>query len=151
MTPACEVDYPFVATVDVDGTRYAVSLEITFDGVEHIGRLLFANEAWDSDAGIADVVGITGRTPNEVLLAARALSGDELTRRYRRALATAQRSRGWRRASEDLLANIRYLTKLSTSLRAGLLDVDDAAREIDATERQLADTMRQLRGYGMAT
>jgi hypothetical protein len=95
-----------------------------------------------------DEVGIPGRTPNDVIHAACSLSHAELQQRYSRALSTTQRSRGWLRTTEELMANIRQLAKLSTSLRAGLLDVDDAAREIDATERQLADMTRQLRSRG---
>jgi hypothetical protein len=150
MTHVCEVEEFSVSTVEIDATRYAVTLGIAFDGVEYIGRLRFADENWDADAGIIDEVGIPGRTPNDILTAAQALSIPELKQRHRRALSTTQRSRGWRRVTEDALAHIRHLSKLSISLRAGLLDVDDAAREIDATERQLADSLRQLRTFRAA-
>jgi len=139
--------HPFVGAIDIDGRRYAVSIEISFDDVEHIGHLRFADEEWESDEGISDQVGITGRSPNEIMRAARSLSGEELSQRYRRALSTTRRFHGLRKATEDVLANIRHLAKVSTSMRAGLLDVDDAAREIDATEQRLVDMVRQLRGF----
>ena len=142
-----EVIKAFVADVDIDGRRYAVNIEIAFDGVEHIGRLHFVEDDWEEDGGIADLVGITGRSPNEVTAAARALSSSDLAQRYRRAQSTTRRFHGLRRATEDILSRIRHLNKVSTSLRAGLIDVDDAAREIDATEQQLIDIVRQLRGY----
>lgn len=149
MINVCEAEETFVTTVDIDETRYAVTIEMTHDGVEHIGRLRFADDSW-GDAGIVDAVGIPGRTPNDVVNAAWSLSTAELQQRYRRALGTTQRSRGWRRATEDVRTSIQYLAKVSTSLRAGLLDVDDAAREIDATERQLADSLRQLSTFRAA-
>jgi hypothetical protein len=150
MINVCEAEETFITTVDVNDTRYAVTLEITYDDVEHIGRLRFADENWDSDAGVVDEVGIPGKTPNEIVRAASALTGAELKQRYLRALSTTQRSRGWRRATEDVRTCIRYLAKVSTSLRAGLLDVDDAVREIDATERQLSDSLRQLSTFRTA-
>lgn len=147
MTEIRETEESFVASIEIDARRYAVTIEIAFDGVEHIGQLRFTDEEWEEDSGIVDQTGIPGRTPNEVLQAARTLSGEELQQRYRRAQSTRRRFHGLRRATEDVLSGIRHLNKVSTSLRAGLLDVDDAAREIDSTEQRLIDIVRQLRGF----
>ncbi|MGQ0538830.1 MAG: hypothetical protein ACT4R6_07795, partial [Gemmatimonadaceae bacterium] len=138
---------PVVGTIDVDGRRYAVSVELAFDGSEHAGHLWFVEEDWDEDAGIRDQVGIAGPSPNAIVESARSLSSDELARRYRRAAAMTRRFHGLRKATEDILAHIRHLNKVATSMRAGLLDIDDAAREIDATEQRLVELVRQLRTY----
>jgi hypothetical protein len=151
MTETREIEQLFVAAVEIDGRRYAVSAEVAFDGVEYIGYLRFANDEWEDDEGISDRVGLTGRTPNDILQAARALSGADLAQRYERALGTTRRFHGLRQATEDVLSHIRHLAKVSTSMRAGLLDVDDAAREIDATEQRLVSMVRQLRGYAGVT
>lgn len=147
MTETSEIEQLFVAAIDIGGRRYAVCLETTFDGVEYIGVLRFANEDWEEDEGIVDRVGITGRSPNDILLAARALTHADLMQRYDRALGTTRRFHGLRKATEEVLAHIRHLAKVSTSMRAGLLDVDDAAQEIDATEQRLVAMVRQLKGF----
>ncbi|HJU76218.1 MAG TPA: hypothetical protein VJ717_20930 [Gemmatimonadaceae bacterium] len=147
MSEIREIEERFVGAIDMEQRRYAVTVEIAFDGVEHIGHLRFANDDWEDDEGIADHVGIPGRSANEILVAAQALTREDLLQRYERAQTTTRRFHGLRRATDDVLALIRYLNKVSTSLRAGLLDIDDAAREIDSTEQQLVDRVRQLRGY----
>jgi hypothetical protein len=147
MTQTSDVEQLTVTAIAIDGRDYSVSLETTFDGVEYIGHLRFANEDWEEDEGIVDRVAITGRSPNEVLTAVRALSSGDLTQRYDRALGTTRRYHGLRKATDEVLANIRHLAKVSTSMRAGLLDVDDAAQEIDATEQRLVAMVRQLKGF----
>jgi hypothetical protein len=50
-----------------------------------------------------------------------------------------------RKQTEEILTRIRYLNQVSISMRAGLLDRDGAAQEIDVTEKQLHDLVEQLR------
>ncbi|MGH7712991.1 MAG: hypothetical protein ACREOG_16995 [Gemmatimonadaceae bacterium] len=151
MTETREVVHPFVGSIEIDGRRYAVSIAIAFDGVEHLGHLCFVDDEWEQDGGISDPVGIPGRAPNDIVVAARALSNDELSQRYRRALSTTRRHHGLRKATHEVLSHIRHLNKVSTSMRAGLLDLDQAAHEIDATEQRLIDIVRQLRSYAGVT
>ena len=54
---------------------------------------------------------------------------------------------GLRLLTQEVLAQIRYLNKVATSMRAGLLDVDEAATEIANTEQRLHDMVGQLRVY----
>lgn len=131
-----EVEQPHVATIEVGGRSYGVSVRIEHDGVEYVGRLWFADEAWD-DAGIRDRGALPGRTPADVLAMATGLRPEELEQRYQRALAEKRRYRQLRRVTEDMLAKVRYMNQLAVSMRAGLLDVDGAAQEIQLTERQL--------------
>jgi hypothetical protein len=151
MTETRDIGHPFVGNVDIDGRRYAVSVEVAFDGVEHVGHLLFADDDWDDGEEISDQLGIPGKTADDVVLSARHLSAGELAQRYRRALSTTRRNHGLRKATEEVLNHIRHLNKVSTSMRAGLLDVDDAAREIDATEQQLVSMVRQLKSFAGVT
>jgi hypothetical protein len=37
----------FLATIEHLGRRYSVTCRIAFDGIEHVGRLWFAEEDWD--------------------------------------------------------------------------------------------------------
>ena len=54
MTTLEKFEMPHIATIDVDGRRYNVALRIEHDGVEFVGRLWFADEAWADDDGIVD-------------------------------------------------------------------------------------------------
>ncbi len=131
-----EITQPHIATIESDGRRYNVSCRVVFDGVEYVGRLWFADESWD-DLGLPDRGAFPGRTKEESIALAKQLTHDELVRRHRRAVAEKRKFHGLRRATDEVLAKIRYLNQVAISMRAGLLDVDGAAQEIDLTESQL--------------
>ncbi|MCC6927859.1 MAG: hypothetical protein IT359_02600 [Gemmatimonadaceae bacterium] len=139
-----------VTTVDIEGRRFNVSVAVEFDGVEHVGHLWFEDDEWDDD-GFRDHGSIPGSSPDEVLAHARQLSQPELVLRFQRAQSDKRRFHGLRRATQDVLNNIRYLNKVATSMRAGLLDVEEAAAEIDETERKLHAMVGQLRHFAGVT
>jgi hypothetical protein len=141
---ADETVQPHIATLDYDGRRYNVSCRVAFDGIEYVGRLWFADETWD-DGGLPDRGALPGRTREEVLSLARRLTQQELMLRYRRALAEKRRFTGLRRSTDDILGKIRYLNQVAISMRAGLLDTEGAAAEIDLTERQLHEIIEKLK------
>jgi len=137
---------PHVTTIEYQGRRYSVSCRIAFDGIEYVGRLWFADDAWD-DTGIPDRGALPGRDRDEVIGLAKRLSPAELVLRYRRALAEKRRFIGLRKVTEEVLSKIRYLNQVAISMRAGLLDMDGAAQEIDLTEKQLHELIDRLKGY----
>lgn len=135
-----------ITTIDVEGRRFNVTVAVEYDGVEHVGHLWFADEEWE-DEGVRDHGSIPGHTVDEVLQHARELRESDLLLRYERAQAEKRRFHGLRRATDDVLAHIRYLNKVATSMRAGLLDVDEAAAEIQETEKRLHEMVGQLRNF----
>lgn len=139
-----EITQPHVTTIETDGRRYNVSVRISYDGIEFIGRLWFADETWD-DLGVPDRGPLPGRTRDDVFALAKRLTPEELGRRHRRALAEKRRFIGLRRHTDEILAKIRYLNQVAVSMRAGLLDVSGAAQEIDSTEKQLHRLIDQLK------
>jgi hypothetical protein len=141
-----EITQPHIATMETDGRRYNVSCRVGFDGVEYVGRLWFADESWD-DLGLPDRGALPGRTKDEVLILARRLTSDELVKRHRRALSEKRRFHGLRKATDEILAKIRYLNQVAISMRAGLLDVEGAAQEIDLTEKQLHALIDRLSSF----
>ena len=141
-----EITQPHIATIENDGRRYNVSCRVGFDGVEYVGRLWFADESWD-DLGLPDRGALPGRTKDEVLVLAKRLTADELVKRHRRALAEKRRFHGLRKATDEILAKIRYLNQVAISMRAGLLDVEGAAQEIDLTEKQLHALIDRLSSF----
>ena len=136
MAPNEEIVQPHVGTIEHNGRRYNVSVRIVWDGIEYVGRLWFADEAWD-DLGVPDRGAFPGRTREEVIAQTKRLTQPDMVKRYKRALAEKRRFAGLRRHTEEILAKIRYLNQVAVSMRAGLLDVDGAAQEIDLTEQQL--------------
>ncbi len=141
-----DVVQPHIATLDYDGRRYNVSCRVAFDGIEYVGRLWFADESWD-DVGLPDRGALPGRTRDEVMVQARRLTPQDMLLRYRRALAEKRRFVGLRKATDDILSKIRYLNQVAISMRAGLLDSDGAAAEIDLTEKQLHEIIEKLKVF----
>ena len=137
---------PHIATLEYDGRRFNVTCKVMFDGIEYVGHLWFADEAWD-DTGVPDRGSLPGRTREETLTLARRLTPQKLMLRYRRALAEKRRFTGLRKATEDILEKIRYLNQVAISMRAGLLDNDGAAAEIELTERQLHEIVEKLKVF----
>ena len=136
----------YLDTIELDGQRYAVHVKMSYDGIEYVGRLWFSDEAWE-DVGIPDRGAVPGRTRDEVITLARRLTPQDLALRYRRALAEKRRYVGLRQATNEILAKIRYLNQVALSMRAGLLDADGAAQELDLTERQLHEMVENLRKF----
>jgi hypothetical protein len=144
MIPFGTVSQSSIATIDVDGRPFTVTVRTVHDGVEYVGRLWFADLAWDN-SGIPDRGVFPGRTEEEVLALATRLRPDELLHRYRRANAEKRRFHGLRQLTLEMLAKIRYLNQVAVSTRAGLLDRDAAAQEMVLTEEQLVELVRQAR------
>ncbi len=139
-----DIIQPHIATIEHDGRRLDVSCRIAFDGIEYVGRLWFAEFAL-GDSGIPDRGALPGRSRDEVTALAKRLTPPELALRYRRAVAERRRFHDLRRATEEVLSKIRYLNQVSITMRAGLLDEEGAAQEIEMTEKQLHDLVERLR------
>ena len=135
---------PHVSAITVDGRDIDVTLRVSHDGIEYVGRLWFTETAWD-DAGIPDRAAFCGRTPDDALELAQKLTSDDLVHRYHRAVAEKRRFHALRKVTDEMLAKIRYMNQLSISMRAGLLDMDGAAQEIEGAERQLHELVDRLR------
>jgi len=146
MPAADDITQPHVATIEYEGRRYNVSVRVIYDGIEYVGRLWFADESWE-DLGIPDRGAFGGHTRDDVITAAKALSLVDLAKRHKRARAEKRRFIGLRKHTEEVLAKIRYLNQVAISMRAGLLDVEGAAQEIDLTEKQMHRLIDELSQY----
>ena len=144
MLPFGTVTHTVLSTLEIDERQVRVSLHTTHDGIEFVGRLWFAESIW-KNSGIPDRGVFPGRTESEVLALAERLRPDELIQRYRRANAEKRRYHGLRRLTMELLSKIRYLNQVALSMRSGLLDQDAAAHEMQLTEQQLMELVKQAR------
>jgi hypothetical protein len=136
--------HPYISTIAHNGRRYAVTCRIAFDGIEHVGRLWFAEED-SGDAGQPDRGAIPGSTRDEVIALARRLNEHDLIRRCRRALAEKRRYLQLRRVADDIITKIRYMNQIALSVKTGLLDAEDAKQEMELTEKQLHECVTRLR------
>lgn len=133
-----------LTSIDLDGKQHGVFLHVVYDGLEHLGRLWFRQDASTAE-GVADRTLIPGRTRDEVIAFAERLRPEELAMRYTRALTDKRRYRDLRKTTDDVLLKIRYLNQLALAMRGGLIDMEGAAQEIDLTEAQLHELVRALR------
>lgn len=137
---------PPIATIEHQGRRINVTCRIGFDGVEYIGRLWFGPED-GAEPSLPDRAGVPGRTRDEVLAFAQRLTPQELTVRHRRALSEKRRYLSLRRATDEIIAKIRYMNQLAISMHAGVIDAEGAALEIELTERQITEVVSRLKDY----
>lgn len=144
MQQADESVQPRVASIQVDGKTVTVSVLVSYDGVEYVGRLWFRDSEYDDDA-VPDRGQLSGRSKGEVERIARKLTESELLARYRRALTNKRRFLALRAATNEMLRNVRYLNQVAVSMRAGLIDPEGAAQEIDFAEHALHEIVARLR------
>jgi len=139
------VPFPLPTTVTYDGRTYDVAVRVLFDGMEYLGRLWFRERGAGDLTGIPDRGLVPGRSLEEALDFARRFRADELLHRLQRALSEKRRFLELRTTTDEVLSKIRYLNQLAVAMRTDVLDVEGAAQEIDLTEGQLIELVRQLR------
>lgn len=70
---------------------------------------------------------------------------EERFARSERASLDRRRYLALRGVTDEFLGTLRYLNQVTIAMRAGMLDLEGAAQEIDATEQQLHDLVRRMR------
>lgn len=131
--------------LDVDGKSYDVIVRMAYDGIEYIGRLWFAPV--NSEQAIPDHGALPGRTVEEVMGFAKRLDNEDLTKRFHRAHAEKRRYIALRKATDDILAKIKYMNRVAVSMRMGMIDQDGGTQELELIEKQLQEVVVQLRGF----
>lgn len=133
-----------IASLEVDGKTFNVSLKTAYDGIEHIGRLWFA-DASTNEMGIPDHGAIPGRTVDEAISLAQRLTNDDLMRRFHRAHAEKRRYVKLRRNVDEILAKVKYMNRVAVSMRGGMLDSEGAGQELELITKQLQDIVTRLK------
>jgi hypothetical protein len=137
---------PPIARIEHQGRPYVVTCRIGFDGVEYIGRLWFGRED-GSEPPMPDRSAVPGRTRDEVLTFAQRFTPQELMVRHRRALAEKRRYLSLRRATDEIIAKIRYMNQLALSMKSGVIDAEGAAHEMELTEQQIIEVVLRLKDH----
>jgi hypothetical protein len=133
-----------IATFTIDDREVRIRLHTAHDGIEFVGRLFFAEPGW-TNSGIPDRGILPGRSIDDVVALARDLRPEELAQRYRRANAEKRRYHGLRQLTLEALAKVRYLNQVGVSMRTGMLDADAARQELELTEAQMVELVRQMK------
>lgn len=132
-----------IGSIEVDGKTFNVSIRLAYDGIEYIGRLWFADASTDT-VGIPDHGAVPGRSVEEAVDLARRLNDEDLKRRCHRALAEKRRYIRLRRATDDILINIKYMNRVAINMRSGMLDAEGASQELELIQRQIEEIVKTL-------
>jgi hypothetical protein len=132
-----------IRLVAVDGHSYRATLRVDFDGVEYIGRLWFIDEL-DSGLAFQDHAAIPGSTVDDAVRKARVFAQGELERRCHRALSEKRRFGKLRRATDEMIDQIKYLNRVVISLQTGMLDREEGEKEIQKIQKGILEIVRSL-------
>ena len=132
-----------IRVVAVDEHTYRATLRVGFDGVEFIGRLWFIDEV-ESGLAFQDHAAVPGSTVDDAVRKAREFAKAELERRCHRALSEKRRFGKLRRATDEMINQIKYLNRVVISLQGGMLDRDEGQKEIQKIEQQILEIVRSL-------
>ncbi|MEA2762056.1 MAG: hypothetical protein QOD47_1340 [Gemmatimonadaceae bacterium] len=132
-----------IRVITVDGNTYRATLRVGFDGVEYIGRLWFIDQV-DAKLAFLDHGAVPGSTLDEAVRKARAFTPSELEHRCQRALGEKRRFGKLRRATDEMINQIKYLNRVVISLQAGMLDREGGQQEIQQIQNQILEIVRSL-------
>jgi hypothetical protein len=132
-----------IRAIRVDGVDYRAVLRVAFDGIEYIGRLWFINASNDKLAFL-DHGAIPGATVHQAVQKARDFSQAELDHRCHRALSEKRRFNKLRRATDEMITQIRNLNRVVINLQNGMVEPDVGQREIDQIQKQLLVIVRSF-------
>jgi hypothetical protein len=135
-----------IGKITVGGKEYTVSLRVGYDGVEHIGRLQFA-EAADPDVIYQDHGAIPGTTVAEATWKAKELSDKDLEHRLHRAMSERRRFGKLRTATNDMIEKIRELNEVVINLQSGGRDRDEGNKEIEKIQGDLLKIVASFRQH----
>jgi hypothetical protein len=135
-----------IGKITAGGKEYSVSLRVGYDGVEHIGRLQFA-EASNPDVIYQDHGAIPGTTVAEATWKAKELSDKDLEHRLHRAMSERRRFGKLREATNDMIERIRDLNEVVINLQTGGRDRDEGNKEIEKIQGDLMKIVRSFRQH----
>ena len=141
-SPAASNDHQ-IRTIAVDGQNYFVSLRMRYDGVEHIGRLMFTEAS--TEIAYQDHGGVPGDSVEESVTRASNFSDRELVQRCYRAMSEKRRFGRLRRATDRMLEKIKHLNRIAVGLEQGVLEPVSGNRDLDQAQSDLLEIARSLR------
>jgi hypothetical protein len=132
-----------VREITVDGQNFFVSLRVGYDGVEHVGRLMFTEAS--TEIAYQDHGGVPGISALDAVRRAKEFSQSELEQRCHRAMSEKRRFGKLRRATDQMIEKIKYLNRIAIGLEKGVLEPESGKLELDQAQNELLDIVRSLR------
>ena len=142
ITPAGSTDHQ-IRAISVDGQKFFVSLRVGYDGVEHIGRLMFTEAS--TEIVYQDHGGVPGINVMDAVRKAKEFTETQLEQRCHRALSEKRRFGRLRRATDQMINKIRHLNRVAVGLEKGLLDPQGGQLELDQAQTELMEIVKTLR------
>jgi hypothetical protein len=142
MPPSASSDHQ-IRTINIDGQKYYVSLRVGYDGVEHIGRLMFTDAS--TEIFYQDHGGVPGISVLDAVRKAKEFTESQLEQRCHRALSEKRRFGKLRRATDEMIDKIKYLNRVAIGLEKGTIERESGNQELDAVQGQLLDIVKKLR------
>ena len=132
-----------IRAITVDRQTYLVSLRVSYDGVEYLGRLQFTHAP--SQIAYQDHGTIPGNTPLDAVQKAKAFSVNEMEQRCYRALSEKRRFSRLRSATDQMINKIRHLNRVAIGLEKGMIDSASGKQELNQIQSELLDIVKTLR------
>jgi len=98
----------------------------------------------DSGLAFQDHAAIPGSTVDDAVRKAQVFAQAELERRCYRALSEKRRFGKLRRATDEMINQIKYLNRVVISLQTGMLDREEGQKEIQQIQKQILEIVRSL-------
>lgn len=140
--PPATTDHP-IREITLDDQKYSVSLRVSYDGVEYLGRLRFTDAA--SDIAFQDHAAIPGTSALDAVRKATEFSETEMAQRCYRALSEKRRFSKLRNATDEMINKIKYLNRVAIGLEKGMIDPVGGKQELDQIQGQLLEIVKTLR------
>ena len=134
-----------IRAITVDGRKYAVSLRVLHDGVEHVGRLRFTDES--ASATFQDHGSIPGISVADAVRKAEELSPTELEQRCYRARSEKRRFSKLRNATDEMIDKIKHLNRVAVGLEKGIVEREAGQKELAEVQGELLDIVRRFRDH----
>jgi hypothetical protein len=140
--PSASTDH-HVREIELDDQIYTVTLRVSYDGVEYMGRLRFM----DTGSGITfqDHAAVPGSSVLDAVRRATEFSETEMAQRCYRALSEKRRFTRLRSTTDEIINKIRFLNRIAVGLEKGMIDPVGGKQELDQVQEELLDIVRTLR------
>jgi hypothetical protein len=145
MPPASPSTDHQIRTITIDGQKFFVSLRVAYDGIEHVGRLLFTEAS--TEITYLDHGGVPGFSVEDAVSKATEFSEPHLAQRCYRALSEKRRFGKLRRATNDMIEKIRQLNSVAIALEKGIIDRVSGNQQLDEVQSQLLEIVMKLRQH----
>jgi hypothetical protein len=131
-----------IREITLDDQHYSVSLRVSHDGVEYLGRLRFTGPF-----GITyqDHAAIPGSSAVDAVRRATEFSETEMAQRCYRALSEKRRFIRLRSTTDEIINKIKFLNRIAVGLEKGIIDPVGGKQELDQVQGELLEIVRKLR------